>query len=436
VPADGTVWTCPMDPEVVSDMPGKCPKCGMDLVEKTAPAVFPGASPVSDGAAPREHVLLYYRSPMDPKVTSPVPAKDSMGMDFVPVYADEVPAPGPVPGLATVETTAEGRRLAGVRTVAARVEHIARSVRAVGTVLADERRVSHVHTKIPGWIDKLYVDFTGQAVRKGQPILAIYSQELLASQEEYLRAREAAKRFASSSLPEVRQGGEDLVEAARRRLELLDVPAGFIRRLERTGKARRNVPLLAPASGFVTAKQVFEGQQVDPGLELFTVTDLSHVWIEADLYEDEASQVRVGDPATLTLAYDPGERLKGEVAYIYPYLDPKTRTLKVRFDFPNTDLRLKPAMYANVEMVLDAGDGVVVPDSAVMDTGTRQVVFVEGEDGVFQPRRVRVGIRADGKAQILDGLHEGERVAVAANFLLDSESRLRSALGGGDEALP
>jgi multidrug efflux pump subunit AcrA (membrane-fusion protein) len=272
------------------------------------------------------------------------------------------------------------------------------------------------------------VDFTGQAVRKGMPLLTIYSQELLASQEEYLQARQAATQFQGSSLPEVRKGGDDLVRAARRRLELFDVPKGFIEQLERTGKPRRAVPLMAPSSGVVTAKQIFEGQQVEPNMELFTVTDLSHVWIVADLYENEASQVRVGDDAVLTLTSDPRARLTGRVKYVFPYLNPETRTLKVRFEFGNADGALKPGMYANVQLALQTADGVVVPDAAVMDTGLRQVVFVAGANGMFEPRAVKVGIRTEGRAQILEGLKEGERVVVAANFLLDSESRLRSAL--------
>ena len=385
VQAGAALFQCPMHPTYVSDKPGDCPICGMRLV---------------------------------PVEATPAPANGA-------------PATMASPGLATVQTTGEGRRLAGVQTVEARRERIERTIRAVGTVMADETRVRHVHTKIAGWVDKLYVDFTGQQVRKGMPVLTIYSQELLASQEEYLRAREASRQFQGSSLPEVRKGGDDLVQAARRRLELFDVPKGFIQRLERTGKPQRDVPVLAPSSGVVTAKQVFEGQQVGPDMDLFTVTDLSHVWIEADLHENEASQVRVGDEAVLTLAYDAAVRLTGRVKYVFPYLDPETRTLKVRFDFPNADGALKPAMYASVELALQAAEGVVVPDSAVMDTGLRQVVFVAGANGAFEPRDVKVGIRGDGRAQISDGLKEGERVAVAANFLLDSESRLRAALPAG-----
>jgi RND family efflux transporter MFP subunit len=226
----------------------------------------------------------------------------------------------------------------------------------------------------------------------------------------------------------VRKLGEELLTAARRRLELFDVPESFIQELAREGKPRRTVTLNAPSSGFVTSKGIFEGQEVQPGMELFTVTDLSRVWIEADLYEYEAQAVRVGQEATLTLPYDPGVVLRGRVAFVYPYLSPESRTLKVRFDFPNPNLVLKPAMYVDVSLALESSEGIVIPDSAVMDTGVRQVVFVEVSAGTFEPRVVKLGVRGDGRAQVLAGVGDGEKVVVKANFLLDSESRLRAAL--------
>jgi RND family efflux transporter MFP subunit len=288
--------------------------------------------------------------------------------------------------------------------------------------------VRHVHTKIAGWIEKLYANFTGQAVRRGQPMLTIYSPELLATQEEFLRARQAATRFAGSQIPEVRQGGEELLAAARRRLELFDVPASFVAEIEKSGQPRRTVTLLAPVSGFVTAKDVFEGQQVEPGMELYTITDLSQVWVEADFYEYEARALEVGQSATLLFPYDPNVQLAGRLTYIYPTLDPESRTLKVRLEFPNADGSLRPGMFADVVAQLEKREGIVVPDSAVLDSGLRQIAFVERQTGIFEPREVRVVTRSDGKALIASGIREGERVAVRANFLLDSESRLRAAI--------
>jgi len=307
---------------------------------------------------------------------------------------------------------------------------VARSIRTVGTVTADETRIRHVHTKTTGWVEKLFVNFTGQLVRKGQPILSMYSQELLASQQEFLRARETAAKFTASELPEVRRGGEELLQSAEQRLRLFDVPEDFIEELKRTGRPRRAVTLLAPVSGFVTAKDAFEGQQIEPGMELFTVTDLSRVWIEADFYEYEAHAMRVGQKARVTLPYDPGRQLAGSVTYIYPTLNPETRTLRARLEFQNPDFALKPGMFANVELPLDATEGIVIPDSAVIDTGERQVVFVSLGGGQFEPREVKLGVRGSGKAQILSGVAAGDQVVTRANFLLDSESQLRAAVAG------
>jgi len=432
-PLEHKTYTCPMHPEFLTDAPNeRCPECGMKLVERQAGGREPGDEgvPVRPGqGAAGERKLLFYRNPMNPKITSPVPMKDEMGMDYVPVYAEEAPGQeAGVPGLATVEVSREGLRLAGVQTEPAVFERLARTIRTVGIVTADESRIRHVHTKITGWVEKLSVNFTGQQVRAGEPILSVYSPELLASQEEFLRAREAAARFASSSIPEVRKGGEDLVSAARQRLRLFDVPESLIEELERTGTPRRTVTLLAPVSGFVTAKGTFEGQQVEPGMELFTITDLSRIWIEADFYEYEARDLRLGEEASLTLPYDPGTRLTGRITYVYPTLDPETRTVRVRFEFANPGLALKPGMFADVKLAVAAREGIVIPDSAVIDTGERQVVFVSLGGGKFQPRQVRLGSRGEGKVEVLSGVAAGEQVVVRANFLLDSESQLRAAV--------
>ncbi len=431
-------YTCGMHPFIISDKPGKCPICGMTLTKiegagaAGVPAGGPGGETGTSPAPKGERKILFYRNPMNPAVTSPVPMKDEMGMDYVPVYADEAggAAAGGVKGYATVDLGPESLRLAGVQTAPAAREKISRSVRAVGIVVADERRVRRVQTKVEGWIEKLHVNFTGQLVSKGQPLLEIYSPDLVSSQREYLLAVEMRNRMKENPYPEERAMSEQLVTSSRRRLELFDVPERAIEELERTGSPRRTVTLNAPASGYVTAKDVFEGSRVMPGMELFTVTDLSHVWIEADLYEYEARAVRVGQEASLASAYDPGVRLKGRVAYVYPTLSADTRTLKVRFDFPNPGLRLKPQMYADVSLDLVSATGVVIPDSALIDTGLRRIVFVDLGGGRLEPREVAVGVRGDGKAQILSGVKEGERVAVRANFLLDSESRLRAALAG------
>lgn len=428
--AKAASYLCPMNcPNGHSNEPGRCPDCGMALVPASELHAADEAPPAADGAATRQQPL-YYRNPMDPTITSPVPAKDSMGMDYVPVYSDATALPSEVSGMATVALTSNGVQLAGVQTAPVQEMALSREIRTVGTVQPDETRVRHVHTKISGWVERLFVNFTGQDVAAGQPLLSIYSPELLASQEEFLQARDAAARFAKSELPEVRRGGEDLLAAARRRLELFDVPPSFVSELEQSGRPQRTVTLLAPVSGSVTAKQAFEGQRIEPGMELFTITDLSRVWVEADFYEFEARELDLGDVATVTLPYDPAAHLTGRISFVNPAVDPGSRTIRARIELANPGLRLKPGMFADVELTTEATLSLVVPDSAVLDTGERQIVFVALGGGRFAPREVVVAQRGNGQAAIASGLFEGEQVVIRANFLLDSESRLRAAIAG------
>jgi RND family efflux transporter MFP subunit len=418
-------YSCPMHPEVTSDRPGQCPKCGMNL-EPVKPKSGTDLVP-PENTASGERKILFYRSPMDPKITSPTPMKDEMGMDFVPVYEEERAAPAGVAGLAPVRVNQAGIELAGVRTALAVRGRLRSGIRAYGTVVADESRVRQVRARITGYVEKLFVNTTGQAVKQGEPILSLYSPELLASQEEFLRARETAARLGSAD-PQVQAEAESLAAAARERLLLFDVPPGFVAELERTGKARRAVTLVAPVSGFVTVKSIYEGELVDPSMELFYVTDLSRVWVEAEFYEYEAPQIKLGDAASITTGYDPALALTAKVSYIYPYLNTESRTVKARFEFDNPDLALKPGMYVNVALDRETEEAVIVPDSAVIDSGPRRVVFVEEAAGSFVPREVKTGVRGEGQVQILSGLNAGERVVVQGNFLIDSESRLRAAI--------
>jgi multidrug efflux pump subunit AcrA (membrane-fusion protein) len=273
-------------------------------------------------------------------------------------------------------------------------------------------------------------NFMGQFVRKGEPLLSLYSPELLASQDEYLRAREAGLRLANSELPEVSKGAAELVQAAHHRLILFDVPPSLIERIEKTGRPEETVTLVAPQTGFVTGKDIFDGTRIEPGLTLFTITDLSTVWVEADVYEEEASLVAMWTKAVITLPYQPDFQAVGNASFISPTLDPATRTVRVRFEIPNPALELKPGMFANVEINVEESQGILIPDDAIIDSGLRKVVFVEREPGTFEPREVKVGLRGEGKAQILAGVEEGDHVVIRANFLLDSESRLKAALTG------
>jgi len=391
-------YTCGMHPFIITDKPGNCPICGMALTKIEGSATPSGDEVKGSGAGV-----------------------------------------APPEGYATVQVGMERAQMAGIQSATAVREAISHPVRAVGIVVPDERRVRRIQSKVEGWVEKLHTNFVGQMVTKGQPLLEIYSPDLVATQREYLLARAGVDRMKESPYEDAREMSSGLAQAARTRLKLFDVPESSIEELERTGKVRRTVTLNAPVSGYVTGKDVFEGTRVMPGMDLLTVTDLSRVWIDADLYEYEAQAVRVGQTATLETVADPGGKLKGRVAFIYPTFSPETRTLKVRFDFPNPGLRLKPQMYANVALDLHSVTGVVVPDSALIETGVRVIAFVDSGAGSFEPREVKVGVRGGGKAQILSGVKAGEKVAVGANFLLDSESKLRAALTkmtGGASAPP
>jgi Cu(I)/Ag(I) efflux system membrane fusion protein len=417
-------YHCPMHPTVVSDKPGECPICGMDLVLIEPAAAKPAAAPSGSGRR-----ILFYRSPMDPSVHSDTPAKDSMGMDFIPVYEDEVGHDaGAIPGRAVVTLSPERRSLLGVRSEEVRETRIDRTIRTIGRVATDERRVAHVHTKFEGYVERLYVDFTGKFVKQGDPLLSIYSPELIATQQEYLLALRARNELGASRIPSVARGGASLLEAAKERLLLWDISPADIAELDRTGTVRRAFDLHAEVSGFVTVKNVVQGMRVMPADTIFEIADLSQIWVLADVYETDFRSVRIGLPASVTLSYQPGREWHGRVSYIAPTVDPATRTIEVRIDVPNQGGALKPDMFADVVLRVDEGAGLVVPDSAVIDTGDRRLVFLDRPDGTIEPRAIEVGAKVADGYQVLRGLARGDRVVISANFLLDSESSLKAAL--------
>ena len=416
-----TTYVCPMHPTIVSDHPGDCPICGMKLV--------PAQAPRRD-----ERKVAFYRSPMDPKQTSPTPRKDEMGMDYLPVYEGETAGSAvPVEGLATVHIDPQRQQLIGLRTAEVARGSVAGSWRTVGRVAVDETRVHHVNIKVAGFAEQVFVDYVGKTVRRGEPLFTIYSPDLLSVQQEYLLALRTRQALADGGAPG--NPGDELVQAARERLRLWDVPEAEVERLVRTGKPTRTLTIHSPMSGVVTKKDVVMGHRLNEGDMPYEITDLSSVWVLADAYESDLGRLKLGTAATLSLQAFPNRAFLGKVIFIDPILDPRTRTAKVRLEFPNRGGELRPEMFGEVTLQMPARQGLRIPVDAVIDSGTRKVVFVALEEGRFQPREVKLGAVSGEAVEVLSGLRAGERVVTRANFLIDSESRLRASLSamGGKE---
>jgi Cu(I)/Ag(I) efflux system membrane fusion protein len=330
----------------------------------------------------------------------------------------------------TVQISSERQQLIGVKIGTVEMKPLEKVIRTVGRVDYDEKRIVTVSPKIGGWIEELYVDFTGRYVKQGEPLLTLYSPELVSTQEEYLIALRARKDLVKSPFPEVAASGNSLAESANRRLKLWDITDDQIKALEESGQVKKTLTLHSPFSGFVLEKSAYKGMNVMPGMALYKLVDLSVVWLYADIYEYELPFVRLGQQASIRLSYIPGETFTGKAIYIYPSLNPETRTAKVRFEFSNTYGRLKPEMYANVEIKVYLGQKPAVPEGAIIDTGLRQMAIVDKGSGYFEPREVKVGAKVDDYYEVIKGLKVGERVVTSANFLIDSESKLKEALAG------
>ncbi len=375
--------------------------------------------------AKSERKPLFYRNPMHPTVTSPVPAKDNMGMDYIPVYADDASG-GNAPGAVVIDPTVE--QSIGVRTSFASRKEISRTIQTVGRVDFDEELLTRLHPKISGWIEKLFVDETGAPVKPNTMLLSIYSPQLVASEEEYLLALKNAETLKASPFADIRQGAQDLLRSSRERLELLDVPAHQMEKLKKTRKIMKALHIHSPSTGIILKVGAREGQHVTPKTELYAIADLSRVWAYVDIYEYEIPWVRLHDKAEMRLAALPGQTFKGKITYIYPYLDPKTRTNKVRLEFDNTKGLLKPDMFADVTIrASHKASAIVIPSEAVIRTGKVPKVFVKTGKGRFEPRNVRLGLQTNGETEILEGVKSGELVVTSAQFLIDSESSLREA---------
>jgi RND family efflux transporter MFP subunit len=372
-----------------------------------------------------ERKILYWRAPMDPTYTSNKPGKSPMGMDLIPVYEGEEQTGGP-----TVIIDPVTIQNMGVQTVPVRRLNLHRTIRAVGYLDYSEEKLQRVNIKFSGWVEKLYVDETGQHVRKGQPMLSIYSPDLVATQEEYLLAYRNAKRLRESSFADVSGGAESMLASSRRRLAYWDITENQIRGLEEKGAVSKTVTLYAPSNGVVVKKMVEQGMRVMPGMDLYQVADLSRLWVYGQIYQYEVPFVKVGQPVDVRVSYIPGTVYRGKVDFVYPFVDEKTRNVNVRIVVPNPRLELKPQMYATVEFQSSIGrDVTAIPSDAVIRTGMRNVVFVARGGGKFEPRDVELGpVGQNSLVQVLSGVTPGENVVTSAQFMIDSESRLKEAI--------
>jgi membrane fusion protein, copper/silver efflux system len=369
---------------------------------------------------------LYWRSSMDPTEVYSHPGKDRMGMELVPVYEGEASA-GP-PG--TVKIDPVTVQNIGVKTVVVRRKRLSREIRTVGRVAYNEERMRQISLKIGGWVERQHVNFTGQEVNKGEPLLEIYSPDLVSTQEEYLLAMRYKDRLKDSPDTGVVEGSDALLKSAEARLRYWEITDAQIKSLRERGAITRTMVLHAPFRGIITARDILEGGYAQPGQTLYHIADISTVWVYADIYEYEAPWLKQGQEAEMTLSYDPGVTYRGRITYVYPYVKNTTRTLQVRLEFRNSkDFKLKPDMWVNVTIKSAvAREGLAVPVQSVIRTGTKDIALVALDGGRFEPRELRLGSQAGDEFQVLDGLKEGERVVTSAQFLINSESNLQSAL--------
>ncbi|TKJ40681.1 efflux transporter periplasmic adaptor subunit [candidate division LCP-89 bacterium B3_LCP] len=410
----GQLYTCGMHPDVIQDEPGSCPICGMDLTPVRAPS--------TDTSPQGERKIAYWVAPMDPDFISDQPGKSPMGMDLVPVYEDELQT-----GVVKIDPVT--LQNIGVTTAHVQRRDLSVLLRTNGTVKYAESAEYRVNPKVSGWIEKLHVSRTGDVVKEGQPLLEIYSPELVSAQEEYLLALQSARVLGSSGIKRVSSGGNDLLASAKRRLELWDISEDQIDELERTGEVRRTLTLHSPANGIVLHKNAVEGTAVKAGMDLFKIANLNPIWVEAQIFEHELPWVHTDDLVEVVSPYDPNMKLEGHVDYIYPYLDGKSRTADVRIVLPNPDLALRPNMYVDVRINSQPRQGALsILKNSVIRSGERDVVFIAMGEGKFLPREVTLGVEAGSYYEILKGLAEGSQIVTSAQFLLDSEATLQEAI--------
>ena len=414
VTADGQLYTCGMHPSIILDEPGNCPICEMKLTP-----IKGDVSTKSSG----ERKILYWRAPMNPNEIYDDPGQSRMGMDLVPVYEDEASGSG------VVMIDGATQQNMNVKTEVVKVKKLNAQVITNGILETDERKEFVITTKVGGWVEKLYVNYTGQKVKRGEKLIDIYSPELVAAQQEFITALSYATSVMNSSDENIAASGKELINNSIRKLELLDVGSLEMERLRKTKEINKYVTLYAPFDGTVIHKQLTEGERINPGSPLLRIADLRNLWLMADVYEYELSKIKVGSRADITFNYLPGKIVKGKVSFIYPTLDAKTRTVKVRIDLSNYKNELKPSMFATITLKgEDLGNYPVVPEDAIIRSGQANIIILALGDGKFRPVDVKLGNYAEGYYQVLDGLTEGNTIVTSAQFLIDSESNLRAAL--------
>ena len=478
-----SLYYCPMHPTYTSSRPGDCPICNMKLAKRETGAASE-QRPTSHGQqqtrrandicylhnCPMAHQgrpcpmlvvakageqvtcpicgthiteavgtsqtkkILYWTDPMLPGYKADKPGKSPMGMDLVPVYAEEgsTPQVGTPDGYATIMVSPQKQQLIGVKSAPAARRHMVKTIRTVGKVVVDETRIVHVHPKVEGWVRELYAKYEGDAVTRGQPLFSFYSPDLIATQQEYLTALKTLREIPGQASSDIRAIAEANVAAARQRLLWWDISDGQISELEERGTPQETLLLSAPIDGIVLTKHVYAGEYMERGGDFYHLADLSSLWVNMELYEYELPLVRLDQEAVVTLPSDPEQRLQGRIVFIAPTVKPDTRTGTARLEVLNPESRLKPGMYATAEIAVDLGERLAIPVEAILDTGARQLLFVDKGQGFFEPRDVTVGVKADGYAEVTAGITEGEQVITSGNFLIDSESRLKGALQGID----
>ncbi len=414
-----TIYHCPMHPNYFSDKPGNCPICGMKLVPVN------GSAPESGAGEAGSRKILYYRDAMNPSHTSSHPGKAPDGMDMVPVYEDEA---GGEPGMVKIDPAVVQN--IGVTTETATVRELTKDIRASTTIELNETAISNVNTKVMGWVENLYVDYTGQRVDKGQPLLTIYSPDLVSTQEEYLQTLQYRNNLSAGS-SEAGRGALDLVESSRRRLRNWDISEAQIDAIAKSGIPQKTMTIYSPAGGVVLEKMVQAGQNVTPGMELYKIGNLSTVWAIARVYQEDLPFIHLGANAVIDVPSAIGKEFSGKVEFIAPVLDAATRTAEVRIGIRNTpDFSLKPQMFVNVQISSAAAlKALCVSEQAILHTGKRDVVIIALGNGLFRPQELRLGVSANGFTQVLSGLTAGQTIVTSSQFLIDAESNLRQAVG-------